>query len=345
MTDSSNNALPQDTVSPIKRPDPTISGINTIFSQLTDLTAGLWSPIAVPVIDSAKNVLTRYITSATTHMVPTHTGYPVAVHELIGSGEGTLVVIHGLASCSSDWVEFLKLTQYKFGRILAVDLPGHGESPFPPEYAGVDTTCEFKWLISAITETILATTSRYEMITLVGNSMGGCIAAKISSVIPSRFAHLILISPAGYPCDDAEKVRLTDQFSPKTFADCCAMVDALNFKPINRVLNIASGFMLKDRISSPGVRMIPDSVREYQDDFIFVKSADLEMITARTLLIWGTEDKILPVKHATHFSSIRNLTVELWPETGHCPHTESPLNIVSRIAYFIAENELEAMVE
>lgn len=141
MTDSSNDEPPL--VTPIKRSESSISATNTFFSQLTDLTTGLWSPIAVPVIDSAKNVLTRYITSATTHMIPTHTGYPVAVHEMLGSGEGTLVVIHGLASCSSDWVEFLKLAQYKFGRILAVDIPGHGESPFPPEYAGVDTTCHY----------------------------------------------------------------------------------------------------------------------------------------------------------------------------------------------------------
>ena len=278
-------------------------------------------------------------------MTPTHTGYPVAVHEMIGSGQGTLVVIHGLASCSSDWVEFLKLAQYKFDRILAIDIPGHGESPFPPEYVGVDTTCEFKWLISALTETILATTSRYEVITLVGNSLGGGIAAKIASRVPSRFAHLVLISPAGYPCDDAEKARITDLFAPKTFADCCALVDALNFRPIHRALNLTSGFLLKDRVSSPSVRMFCRSMREYQGELVFVKPVDLEMITARTLLIWGTEDQILPVKHATHFSSIRNITVELSPDTGHCPQTESPLAVVSRISEFVSENELEATEE
>ena len=344
MTDSSNNVV--DLVPPPPPPPPSTGmATNTFFSQITDLTAGLWSPIAVPMIDGAKNVLTRYITSATTHMIPTHTGYPVAVHEMLGSAQGTLVVIHGLASCSSDWVEFLKLAQYKFGRILAVDIPGHGESPFPPQHADVDPSCEFKWLISAITESILATTSRYEMITLVGNSMGGAIAAKIASVIPSRFDRLVLISPAGYPCDDAEKVRLTDRFSPKTFTDCCAMVDALNSKPIHRALTLTTGFILKDRVSSPVVKMICKSVREFPDDFIFVKSADLEMITAKTLLIWGTEDKILPAKHVTHFTSIRNLTVELWPETGHCPQTESPLTVVSHIADFVSENELEAADE
>lgn len=119
------------------------------------------------------------------------------------------------------------------------------------------------------------------------------------------------------------------------------MVDEINFKPIHIALNVASGFILKDRVSSPSVKMFCKSMREYQCDLIFLKSVDLEMITAKTLLIWGTEDKILPVKHATHFSSIRNLMVELWPETGHAPHTESPLTIVSRIADFISVNELE----
>lgn len=342
MTDSSNNVV--DLVPP-PRPPHTRTATNTFFSQITDLTAAMWSPIAAPVIDVAKNVLTRYITSATTQMIPTHTGYPVAVHEMLGSAHGTLVVIHGLASCSSDWGEFLKLAQYKFGRILAVDIPGHGESPFPPQHVGVDTTCEFKWLISAITESILATTSRYEMITLVGNSMGGAIAAKIASVIPGRFTHLVLISPAGYPIDDVEKVRITDRFAPKTFDDCCSMVDDLNFKPIHRALNVVTGFILKDRVSSPGVRMFCNSMREYQGEIIFVTSTDLEMITAKTLLVWGTEDKILPVKHATHFTSIRNLTVELWPETGHCPQTESALTVVSHIADFVSENELEAADE
>jgi len=348
MTDSSNNVV--DLVPPPPPPPPpappsTGMATNTFFSQITDLTTAMWSPIAVPVIDNAKNMLSRYITSATTHMVPTHTGYPVAVHEMLGSAQGTLVVIHGLASCSSDWVEFLKLAQYKFGRILAVDLPGHGESPLPPEFMDVDTTCEFKWLVSTIIESILATTSQHEMITLVGNSLGSAVAAKIASVIPSRFAHLVLISPAGYPCDDAEKVRLFHIFSPKTFTDCCATVDAMNFKPIHRALNIASGFILKDRVSSPVVRMVCNSIGEFPNDFIFVKSEDLEMITAKTLIIWGTEDNILPAKHVTHFTSIRNLTVELWPDTGHCPQTESPLTVVSRISDFVVENELEAVDE
>jgi pimeloyl-ACP methyl ester carboxylesterase len=254
-------------------------------------------------------------------------------------------VIHGLASCSSDWVEFLKLAQYKFGRILAVDIPGHGESPFPPKYAGTDPTCEFKWLISAIMESVLATTSRYEEITLVGNSMGGGIAAKLASTIPTRFAHLVLISPAGYPCGDTEKERVTDLFTPKTFTECCALVDCLNFRPIPRALNLTSGFILKERVSSQAVRTLCESIRELQGDFVFVKPAELEMITAKTLLIWGTDDRILPVKHATHFKHIRNLKAELWSDTGHCPQTESPMRVVSRISEFVAENELEESAE
>ena len=171
------------------------------------------------------------------------------------------------------------------------------------------------------------------------------MATKIASAIPSRFAHLVLISPAGYPCDDAEKKRLTDKFSPRTFADCCAMVDELNFKPINRALNITSGLLLKERAMSPVVKMLCNSVREFPDDFIFVSHTDLEMITSKTLLIWGTEDKILPAKHSPHFSKIRNVEIELWPNTGHCPQTESPLMVVSRISEFVNENELETTVE
>ena len=320
--------------------------ITGFFNQITNVATGFVGTFAAPATDVVQSMFAKYITGAETRFVDTHIGSTIAVHEMLGSGKGTILVIHGLGSCSSDWMDFLKLTQYKFSRILAIDIPGHGDSPFPSKFNNtMDDTCEFEWMVRSITETIVSITNHCDDITLVGNSLGGAIAAKIASTIPAKVSTLILFSPAGYPFDSAEKIRLTNKFTPKNFEECREMVNELTFVPMNKTVSIVSSIIIKERMMSPCVRMICDSVRAFPADYIFIKEHDLKMITAKTLVVWGTNDKIIPVKHVHYFSSIPNVTIETPDWLGHCPQTESPVYAVRRITEFIEENELNGLCE
>ena len=49
----------------------------------------------------------------------------------------------------------------------------------------------------------------------------------------------------------------------------------------------------------------------------------LYRIKARTRLIWGESDRLIPLPYAAHFKEgIRNADLVVIPEAGHVPHLE-----------------------
>ena len=106
----------------------------------------------------------------------------------VGEGE-PIVLVHGLSGCWQNWLENLP----HFGRthrVIALDLPGFGASPMPsweidiPAYGRLlHDFCEKVGVDGAAT--------------LVGNSMGGFIAAEAATASPGRFERLVLVSAAG----------------------------------------------------------------------------------------------------------------------------------------------------
>lgn len=100
-----------------------------------------------------------------------------------------LVFIHGLSSSMGFWEHQLARTAEE-RRVLALDLPGYGmsgrpDAPFtPPWYAEVVSA----WLDQL----------GLERVVLVGHSMGGQIAMTLALNEPERIAGLILSAPAGF---------------------------------------------------------------------------------------------------------------------------------------------------
>ena len=107
------------------------------------------------------------------------------VHDRGGSGE-PLVLVHGIGSCWRCWDPVVPLLR-EHHDVIALDLPGYGESPAvegePTVYAITD----------ALDEALVA--AGLEDAHLVGNSMGGWIAAELAGRGHAR--SVVAISPAG----------------------------------------------------------------------------------------------------------------------------------------------------
>ncbi len=107
----------------------------------------------------------------------------------IGEGE-PVVFVHGLTSSWQAWLENMP----HFGRshrAIALDLPGFGASPMP------------SWTIDmhAYGRLLRDFCEKLEIgrdATLVGNSMGGLVAAEAVLAEPGRFNRLVLVSAAGF---------------------------------------------------------------------------------------------------------------------------------------------------
>src|SRR5271170_504030 len=114
-------------------------------------------------------------------------GQPINVVEL---GKGPpLVFIHGLIGRWTHWVE--QLTAFAPShRVIAVDLPGFGDSPLPAR-GGISVP------IYARTVARLMEALELNAAAFVGHSMGGFTSVELAIEHPELVERLVLVSPAG----------------------------------------------------------------------------------------------------------------------------------------------------
>jgi pimeloyl-ACP methyl ester carboxylesterase len=130
------------------------------------------------------------------------------------AGEGqTLVLLHGIGSGSGSWLFQLEELG-AFYRVIAWDAPGYGESdvfsiekPHPGDYARALSV-----LLSAL---------QVKNFVLIGQSLGGLIAAAYARMFPN-LPGMVLISPAGgYRGDTsriAERLKALDELGAEGLA-------------------------------------------------------------------------------------------------------------------------------
>src|SRR5579863_1278171 len=113
-------------------------------------------------------------------------GAPINVIEL---GEGpALLFVHGLSGSWPNWLEQLPVFAASH-RVIALDLPGFGRSPMPVEPISISG---YARTLDALLGALGVSAAG-----VVGNSMGGFVAAELAINHPRRVERLALISPAG----------------------------------------------------------------------------------------------------------------------------------------------------
>jgi pimeloyl-ACP methyl ester carboxylesterase len=263
----------------------------------------------------------------------------------IGEGEPILFV-HGLAGCWQNWLENLPYFA-RTHRAIAIDLPGFGASPNPswkismPNYGRlIDDFCERLGI-----DRVAA---------LVGNSMGGFVATEAVIQRPERFERLVLVSAAGVSFWEAQDRRA---------------------KAISRTIEAAAPHLLNgDRrylLSRPRGRMVafgrvmrdpaklrPELLKEqtrpglsapgFADAFTSIVGYDtrerLPEIEIPTLVVWGLNDKVVPVEAALGYHRlIPRSRLEIFERTGHVPMLERPARFNPLLDDFIkSSHPLEA---
>ena len=109
---------------------------------------------------------------------------------LLQAGEGTPVVcIHGLGGTKASFLPTVGALAPRGYRVIALDLPGFGESSKP-----VAGAYNAGWFAEAVRE--LLNELGIERAHLVGNSMGGRVAIELGLCAPKRVERIVLLSPA-----------------------------------------------------------------------------------------------------------------------------------------------------
>jgi pimeloyl-ACP methyl ester carboxylesterase len=268
-------------------------------------------------------------------------GRRVNVVEL-GDGEPAMVFVHGLAGSWQNWLENLPHFAATGHRVIAFDLPGFGASEPPrskisiPGYGG---------LVDALLDRLGVGPAVF-----VGNSMGGFIGAEVAIQYPARVQRLVLVSAAGLTVEYQRNERALGalRFGQRLLLAWGGFVgarsEAIASRPRARRLLMRLVVHDADRLPAP---LIAEQVRGAANPG-FVDALDaltdypirarLGEIACPTLIVWGTEDRLVPVRDAAEFERlIPDARRVVWPETGHVPMLERPAAFNALVEEFVAE--------
>ncbi len=233
-------------------------------------------------------------------------------HARKGAGEGTPVLfIHGFGGDLDNWLFNLDALG-ETNPVIALDLPGHGQSDVRLPGASIGA-------LAAVVARFM-TAIEVPRAHLVGHSMGGAIAAQLALDAGDRVASLSLIGSAGFgaeinrgyidgfvsaPSRRELKPVLEQLFADPTLVNRQLVDDVLKYKRLDGVAallhTLADGvFPRGEQAEQPGRR--------------------LDGVTPPLLLIWGREDRIVPAAHAAH--APKGAKVEVLDGAGHMVQME-----------------------
>jgi pimeloyl-ACP methyl ester carboxylesterase len=174
---------------------------------------------------------------------------------------------------------------------------------------------------------------------MVGESMGGWMAAEMAALRPKEIGRLALTAPVGLWRDEAPVVdmfgQMTHELVPQLFHDqSCAAAQ--------RMLALTTLISDKDDRTEEQVELLIAMVRGFRTaaKFLFpIPERGLEKrlrrITAPTLVLWGTGDRFVAPSYAELFRArIPGARVEMIPEAGHLIGLERPEPYARALARF-----------
>ncbi|MEA2190977.1 MAG: hypothetical protein QOI73_1098 [Solirubrobacteraceae bacterium] len=270
---------------------------------------------------------------------------------LVDIGEGPVILmIHGLAGSWQNWLENIPFFA-RDHRVIAVDLPGFGESQMPAKDIS----------ISRYADTIDALLDVLEIeqpVRLVGNSMGGFIGAELAIRYPARIERLVLVAAAGL---SVENIRTKREKGLRHRAENIAFFNigwvAARSPTVVRRPRLRSAVMLLvvahpdrlppeltfEQVKGSGKDGFPGALEALCNYPIRERLPEIE---CPTFIVWGDKDRLVPLKDASVFEElIDDSRKVVYEDTGHLTMLERPARFNRDVYEFLQEEPGEAKPE
>ena len=248
------------------------------------------------------------------------------------AGEGEpLVLLHGFAADKDHWTRVAPYLTSRF-RVIAIDLPGFGESdkPMDRRYTGGDQVGRLHEIARR-----LGLTSFH----LGGNSMGGMISLRYAATYPDEVKTLWLLAPAGVgtgPSGEIGRLKPGDHVPllARSLDELEKILPWVASKP--PYIPRAVKRVLADRAAADyplHMKIFYDLNAEWAADPLEKALAGLQ---TPTRIVWGDEDRLLSVTDAEPLhAALANSSVLLLPGIGHLPQLESPKVVAEDYLAFV----------
>ncbi|MBF8160493.1 alpha/beta fold hydrolase [Ectopseudomonas hydrolytica] len=236
-----------------------------------------------------------------------------------GPADGeTLVLIHGFAADKDNWLRFSRHLTDRY-QVIALDLPGFGDSDRPAGSYDVGTQAE---RLASILEAL-----GIERAHLLGNSMGGHIAALYAARYPQRTQSLALFDNAGVEAPiKSEFFALLERGQ----ANPLVVRQAEDFQRLLQFVFVEPPYLpesLKRHLAERSManREHYEQVFQQLVERYIPLEPELPKIEAPTLLFWGEQDRVLHVSSIEVMRPLlRHSSVAVMPGVGHAPMLERP---------------------
>ncbi len=264
----------------------------------------------------------------------------------MGSGP-PLLLIHGLGASVEYWQQNIEpLSQHC--RVYAMDLLGFGRSDKPRIEYSLHYAAQF------IADFMDA--QGIERASLVGNSMGGLISLQFAIEFPERLDKLVLVDNAGF---GRELIWIFRLMTLPVLGEALYGPNERGMRTLQRMLFYDKRFVTDEWVEQnlemarlPGARDFFLSVLRYgvnlrglRPEILEPLLAQIPGIEAPTLIVWGAQDRFIPVAHG-HIGHrmIAGSRLHIFDRCGHVPQIERAEGFNRLVADFLKGGDCRGQI-
>lgn len=239
-------------------------------------------------------------------------------YRIIGEGQ-PVVFLHGFLEDNQMWKKILPhLTQIQ---VIAIELPGHGDSPLLPPPLSLPKMAE------AVKDILVA--NGIHFFSIVGHSMGGYVALYLAEMAELTVDKLVLFHSHPW-ADSADKKRNRTRAAElvkqsKSFFIREAITDL--YAPENRAklsTEIEEGIAIAKRISGYAISQSLIAMRDRES-----KVTVLKKFKEKVFIIQGEFDPIINTQDMAEIAKEAKNNFYLIQNIGHMGYNEAPKRVVS----------------
>jgi pimeloyl-ACP methyl ester carboxylesterase len=286
------------------------------------------------------SAVARKTRAAATELEPRYVkvGRAKVFHYDVGTGPA-IVLVHGFNHHAEAWVRNIAVLAAAGHRVVALDLPGFGRSGVP----------RMRYSLKGYAEFVVQFLDALDIkrAHLVGSSMGGAIVLKATALEPRRVITVTGVDPAG----------MFDSV-PRTWALAANPVVRAALRQVmgrRRLLEWSHARAYHDQTLSSALQV--DVMEEaytqpgYKDHILGMAESmllkpdggmlwdDLPNLKRPALVVWGRQDRTLPVTHAYRAAHrIRGAELRIYDRCGHLPMYEQADAFNADLLAFIDRN-------
>jgi pimeloyl-ACP methyl ester carboxylesterase len=230
-----------------------------------------------------------------------------------------LLLIHGLTASHAVW----QPTIAEFAgdwRVIAPDLPGHGESDKPDAPYTID-------FFAGVTRSLLRELDVHEAV-VAGSSLGGQVALELAAWYPASTRALVLAAPAvGYsaamrPVGQALQLLTA---GPKLLRARLTQAVQQSFHDRSRIGHVTRRRILEERLAADDLPAFARAVAKSLGGVLTAEPQPLHRVTQPVFLLWGREDRLVPLRRSERLlRRLPQARLHVLERCGHLPMLEQP---------------------